>query len=68
MASIARVPIQRNPHYKRNGLKSYVYLLNKYNFVPSLRGPYSAIRGRKALFKQNADGTQGEVYVLRPGI
>ncbi|KAJ9639754.1 hypothetical protein H2204_003547 [Knufia peltigerae] len=61
MASIARVPIQRNPHYKRNGLKSYVYLLNKYNFVPSLRGPYSAIRGRKALFKQNADGTQGEV-------
>ncbi|KIW12788.1 hypothetical protein PV08_07975 [Exophiala spinifera] len=60
MPSVARVPVQLNPHYKRNGLKSYVYLLNKYKFVPTLRGPYSATRGQ-ALFKQSADGTQAQV-------
>ncbi|KAI1628267.1 aspartic peptidase domain-containing protein [Exophiala viscosa] len=59
MASLVRVPIQRNPNYKRNGLKSYVYLLNKYSIKPTLRGPYSA--GANKLIKQNADGTLGEV-------
>ncbi|KAK5454985.1 hypothetical protein LTS15_005705 [Exophiala xenobiotica] len=61
MASLARVPIRRNPHYKHNGLKSYVYLLNKYGITPTIKGPYTAARGKKVLLKQNADGTQGEV-------
>lgn len=61
MASLIRVPIQRNPNYKRNGLKSYVYLLNKYSITPTLRGPYSAAKGKKLLVKQAANGTQGEV-------
>lgn len=65
MASLVRIPIQRNPHYKRNGLKSYVYLLNKYSITPTIRGPYSAAKGKKLLVKQNADGTTGEVYVGR---
>ncbi len=61
MASLARVPIRRNPTYKHNGLKSYVYLLNKYGITPTIKGPYTAARGKKLLLKQNADGTQGEV-------
>lgn len=61
MASVARIAIKRNPNYKRNGLKSYVYLLNKYNFTPSVEGPYTAAKGKNLLVKQNADGTQGEV-------
>ncbi|KIW33282.1 uncharacterized protein PV07_00142 [Cladophialophora immunda] len=61
MASLIRVPIRRNPHYKRNGLKSYVYLLNKYRISPTIQGPYSAAKGKKLLVKQNADGSQGEV-------
>ena len=61
MASVVRIAIKRNPHYKRNGLKSYVYLLNKYSITPSVQGPYTAAKGKKLLVKQNADGTQGEV-------
>jgi hypothetical protein len=59
MASIARIPVQRNPRYVRNGLKSYVYLLNKYSIRPTVPGPYSA--GQKFLVKQTADGTEGKV-------
>lgn len=29
-----------NPKYQRNGLKSYVHLLRKYRFNPTLEGPY----------------------------
>ena len=34
---VVRVP---NPKYKPSGTKSYVYLLNKYAFTPTLDGPY----------------------------
>jgi hypothetical protein len=60
MTSLARVLVKHNPHYKRNGLKSYVYLLNKYGITPSVKGPYTAAHGKK-LVKQDAAGTQGEV-------
>ena len=61
MSSLVRVPIKRNPQYKRNGLKSYVYLLNKYNIIPTIGGPYAGAKGKRLLVKQNADGTQGDV-------
>ena len=61
MASIARIPIQVNANYKRNGLKSYVYLLNKYGISPTVRGPY--MKSKQLLVKQSADGTQDNVYV-----
>lgn len=35
-----RVNVYHNPHYKRSGIKSYVWLLRKYNFSPTLEGPY----------------------------
>jgi hypothetical protein len=40
MASLQRVVRVQNPSYKRSGLKSYVHLLNKYKFEPTLEGPY----------------------------
>jgi len=61
---IARVNIQRNPHYKHHGLKSYVYLLRKYNITPTQEGPYRAAPGKTLLVKQLADGTEGEVLVV----
>ena len=38
--NLSRVKLIHNPNYQRSGLKSYVYLLRKYNFVPTLDGPY----------------------------
>ncbi|MCJ1251610.1 hypothetical protein MMC30_008845 [Trapelia coarctata] len=38
--SFHRVKLVHNPKYKRSGPKSYVYLLNRYAFKPTLEGPY----------------------------
>ena len=38
--SLHRVKLVHNPKYKRSGPKSYVYLLNKYAFKPTMEGPY----------------------------
>ncbi|KAI4720443.1 acid protease [Aureobasidium sp. EXF-10727] len=38
--NLSRVKLIHNPNYQRSGIKSYVYLLRKYNFVPTLDGPY----------------------------
>jgi len=35
-----RVNVFQNPRYKKSGIKSYVWLLNKYNINPTLDGPY----------------------------
>ena len=37
---LSRVKLVHNPKYKRSGSKSYVYLLNKYGFNPTMEGPY----------------------------
>lgn len=42
MERVVRIP---NPNYKHSGIKSYVYLLNKYGFNPTTDGPY--FRGNK---------------------
>jgi len=36
----ARIKIYQNPHYKKSGIKSYVWLLKKYNIAPTMEGPY----------------------------
>jgi hypothetical protein len=36
----SRITLIANPVYKRNGTKSYVHLLRKYGFNPTLEGPY----------------------------
>jgi len=38
--SLHRVKLVHNPKYKRSGPKSYVHLLNKYAFKPTMEGPY----------------------------
>ncbi|KAF2812043.1 aspartic proteinase precursor [Mytilinidion resinicola] len=43
MDSLTRVPVIRNPNYKPAGLKSYAYLLNKYQFAPTLEGPFQML-------------------------
>jgi hypothetical protein len=37
---MAKIPFIRSRNYKRNGTKSYVYLLNKFRFEPTRPGPY----------------------------
>lgn len=62
MASkVIRLPIVRNKNYKPSGLKSYVWLLHKYNISPKAAGPYRR-QGNGALEKVLADGTSGAVY------
>jgi len=43
MATLTRIPVIKNPNYKPAGLKSYAYLLNKYQFAPTLDGPFQMI-------------------------
>ncbi|KAI9694791.1 MAG: hypothetical protein M1822_000407 [Bathelium mastoideum] len=39
-ANFQRILRIHNPNYRRDGLKSYVWLLRKYNITPTLPGPY----------------------------
>lgn len=39
-SSHQRIVREWNPNYERSGLKSYVHLMNKYKFQPTLPGPY----------------------------
>lgn len=36
----SKIKVLLNPKYQRNGTKSYVHLLRKYGFNPTLEGPY----------------------------
>lgn len=36
----SKIKVILNPKYQRNGTKSYVHLLRKYGFDPTLEGPY----------------------------
>jgi len=40
MNKLQRVKVIHNPNYKPSGIKSYVYLLRKFNFGPTMEGPY----------------------------
>ncbi|RFU30962.1 hypothetical protein B7463_g5370, partial [Scytalidium lignicola] len=40
LQGLQKVKIVANSKYKRSGLKSYVYLLNKWGFEPTKPGPY----------------------------
>ncbi|KAK3173283.1 hypothetical protein OEA41_006612 [Lepraria neglecta] len=37
-----RVKLIPNPNYKRSGTKSYVFLMKKYRFSPTMEGPYTS--------------------------
>lgn len=40
LQGLQRVKLIPNKNYKKSGLKSYVYLLNKWGFEPTKPGPY----------------------------
>lgn len=40
MASVQRITRVKNSNYQRNGTKSYVWLMKKYGFQPTTKGPY----------------------------
>ncbi|KAI9048522.1 hypothetical protein LZ554_007355 [Drepanopeziza brunnea f. sp. 'monogermtubi'] len=42
---LSKINIVTNPEYKKDGLKSYAYLLNKWGFNPTQPGPYLQIPG-----------------------
>jgi hypothetical protein len=41
--NLARSPFERNPNHIRNGLKSYVHALHKWNISPTIEGPYCMV-------------------------
>ncbi|KAM0715583.1 hypothetical protein Q7P37_009081 [Cladosporium fusiforme] len=51
-ADLTRATLVRNPEYERNGMKSYVRALQKYNISPTLEGPYRLSREVKQLGSQ----------------
>ncbi|KAK3359079.1 aspartic peptidase domain-containing protein [Lasiosphaeria hispida] len=61
----------RNENYKRNGTKSYVYLLNRFGFQPTKPGPYfhqsevdgdnKSLRTHTRLVKTTDEGKTGQV-------
>ncbi|KAH9906622.1 acid protease [Xylariomycetidae sp. FL2044] len=40
---LAKINVVHNENYKRHGLKSYVYLLNRYRIEPTKLGPYRLV-------------------------
>lgn len=58
MASIARVARVPNPKYKRSGIKSYAFALNKYKFSPTQEGPFYVREITPAVKKRN------KIYLL----
>lgn len=67
--NLSRVKLIHNPHYTRSGLKSYVYLLRKYNFAPTLDGPFfiadSVVQqlGKPSLVSKFASSVGGRAHV-----
>lgn len=60
-SSMTRIPVVRNTSYHPNGLKSYVYALNKYGITPSQPSIFSRPHAQSALIKQKADGSHGVI-------
>lgn len=61
--NLVRIPVVRNHKYKPHGLKSFVYMVNKYNIHPTKPGPYQRSEKDKPLTRKLADGAAGAVYV-----
>lgn len=67
-ANLVRGALKRNPHFARNGLKSYVHAMQKWNIGPTLEGPYSRVnqvhqQGSQAIFKQTGKKVGGRAHV-----
>lgn len=55
--NLVRGALKINPNYKRNGMKSYVHALKRWNIGPTVDGPYCMVnqieqQGQQAIFKK----------------
>lgn len=41
-SSLQKINLVRNKNYQASGIKSYVFMLRKYGFQPTLEGPFQA--------------------------
>ncbi|RMD41014.1 hypothetical protein DV735_g4117, partial [Chaetothyriales sp. CBS 134920] len=71
---VTRVPVIRNPKYVPNGLKSYIYTLNKYNIKPRA-GSLITRNAQNKLVRKETDGSlhqvtaddqQNDAYYISP--
>jgi len=67
-AKLVRGALKRNPNFNRNGLKSYVHAMQKWNIGPSVEGPYCRVnqvhqQGSQAVFKQTGRRVGGRAHV-----
>lgn len=53
LQGLHKIKLIQNKNYKRSGTKSYVYLLRKWGFQPTLPGPYTQIQKASATARQH---------------
>ncbi|PSS27445.1 hypothetical protein M430DRAFT_130991 [Amorphotheca resinae ATCC 22711] len=63
LQGLQRIKRVQNPNYKRSGLKSYVFLLQKWGFEPTMPGPYFQMQketptGHHSFFKRHGSKTK----------
>lgn len=63
----SKIKVILNPKYQRNGTKSYVHLLRKYGFDPTLEGPYFHVnrvrqRGKFGVTSQKPVGGRTRIH------
>lgn len=58
-SSLQKIKLVHNPKYQRSGLKSYVFLLQKYNFSPTKEGPYFQVNKAHHQGKHGAEQAVG---------
>jgi hypothetical protein len=58
---VTRLPVVGNPAYKANGLKSYIYALNKFNITPVHTNLITRNSISKKLIIKATDGNETEV-------
>lgn len=63
LQGLQRIKRVQNPNYKRSGLKSYVFLLQKWGFEPTMPGPYFQMQketstGYHSFFKRHGSKTK----------
>ena len=60
-----KINLELNSEYKPSGPKSYVYLLNKYKFSPTLEGPYTTIKRANTAGKHGPAKSAGGRTVMQ---
>ena len=67
-STLSRATLVVNPHYQRNGLKSYVHALKKFGIGPTVDGPYCMVnqvqqQGSQAILRKTGKKVGGKAHV-----